>query len=438
VKSSAIRLGLLLLLLWLISTARALRETEGRAVALAAGALLLCALFAGRLAKGVRLPRLTGYLLIGILIGPYGFGFLPAEGVHGLELVKGLAVSLIALTAGTELRWTFLRRLGTRIAIASALLCGTLFLICWGAFVALTPFLPFMASMPWREALAVSALLSAVLVSFSPTVTIAIVQETHAKGPFTEFLMAMVIIGDLWVMILFALAAGFTKSVQGGELQLFALAGGIGWELFGSLLVGILLGVVAIVYLRSVRTERALFLCGLCFVAAELGMRLHLSPLLVALSAGAFIANVDESEATRVHVNVERIGLPVFALFFAAAGAGLKLSAVRDVGLVAVVLVIIRMVAIHGVSRMVTPADQPSLRKFLWMGLISQAGVTFGLASLVSRSFPTFGAMAEVLIIAIVSLHELIGPVLTRRALMRVGEIAPEPDPLPALEAHSG
>jgi Kef-type K+ transport system membrane component KefB len=422
-KGSLIRLLLVSALLALVALVRSHRDAGAQGVALALGALLLCGLFAGKVASGIRLPRLTGYLLIGILIGPYGAGFIPAEGVAGLGLVKGLAVSLIAMAAGCELRWAMLKRVGAKVAVASAAICLCVFAVCLGAMLLLRPVLPFMSGMDVGQSFAVSALIASVLVSFSPTVTIAILQETRAKGAFSEFLMATVVVGDLWVMILFAASAAFTKASLGGSLELSTLAGGIGWELFGSLLVGGALGALALVFLKRVRSERALFLCGLCFLMAEGGVRFHLSPLLLALAAAAFVANADEHEAERLNVNIQRVGLPVFALFFAAAGAGLHLDAVAQVGVVAVLLVAMRMLAIYVACRFLSPREPENLRSLLWMGLISQAGVTFGLAALVSRTFPTFGPSAEVLLVAIVTLHELVGPLLTRKALSRAGEI---------------
>ncbi|MFL5348222.1 MAG: cation:proton antiporter [Hyalangium sp.] len=422
-RGAIIRLGLLVALLAGISQVQAWRTDTGNSVMLAAGALLLCGLFAGKVAKGVGLPRLTGYLLVGVAVGPYALGFIPGEGVKGLELVKGLAVSLIALVAGTELHLGLIRRVGTQVAVLCAAVCGVTFAVCFGALFALKPFLPFMASMTLPQALAVSALVSTVVVSFSPTVTIAIVQETAARGPFTEFLMALVIIGDLFVMVAFAVAAGLTRASFGGGFDLGGLVGGVGWELFGSVLVGALLAMAMLLYLRRVNRELPLFLVGLCFAAAEGGARLHLSPLLVALSAGALIANLDERESQRIHHAVQLAALPVFALFFAAAGAGLKLSTLVTVGPAALLLVVVRAVAIHQSCRRFAPAEDPRLRRYLWMGLVSQAGVTFGLAALISRTFPSFGPQVEVLIVAMITTHELVGPVLTRRALARSGEV---------------
>jgi Kef-type K+ transport system membrane component KefB len=111
-KGALLRLLFLVLVLAAIGRAQVWRVDTGTPVTLAAGALLLCGLFAGKVAKGMGLPRLTGYLLVGVAVGPYALGFIPSAGVKGLELVKGLAVSLIALVAGTELQWGLIRRVG--------------------------------------------------------------------------------------------------------------------------------------------------------------------------------------------------------------------------------------------------------------------------------------------------------------------------------------
>ena len=181
--------------------------------------------------------------------------------------------------------------------------------------------------------------------------------------------------------------------------------------------------------MRNVKSELPLFLVGLCFASAEAGARLHLSPLMVSLAAGALIVNLDEREGGRIHHAIQVAGLPIFALFFAAAGAGLHLGALVTVGPAALLLVVLRAGAIYFACRRFSPAEDPRLRQNLWMGLISQAGVTFGLAALVSRTFPDFGPQVEVLIVAMITAHELVGPVLTRRALARSGEVHSDETP---------
>jgi Kef-type K+ transport system membrane component KefB len=422
VKTAASRLILLLVLLGGISALRVVLADHGPPITLAGAALLLCGIFAGKIAAHVGLPRLTGYLLIGILVGPYALRFLPREGISGLDLVKGLAVSLIALTAGAELELGRLRRTGGRVLWSCVALAGLVFLASGAALVLARGSLPFFAGMSWPQVLAVTAMTAAVIVSFSPTVTIAVVQEMRARGAFTEFLMTFVIVGDLVVLVAFALAVGATRAAFGEGLDVAALFQGVGWELFGSIAAGALLGLLVLVYLRRVQREIPLFITAVCFLSAEAGLQVHLSPLLLSLAAGALVANMDHREAKRLSGATHRVALPVFALFFATAGAGLQLDVVARLAPIAIALVGVRAAALYLGSRRLIPADAPALRRSLWMGLVSQAGVTFGLAGLIGRSFPTFGAQIEVLIIAMVSLHELIGPVLLRRALIQTGE----------------
>jgi Kef-type K+ transport system membrane component KefB len=424
VRPAAVRLALLLLVLAGVSALGLLREDQGTPVTFAGGALLLSAIFAGRLAASFGLPRLTGYLVIGIIVGPYALRFISTEAVGGLDLVRGLAVSLIALVAGTELQLGLIRRVGVKVTVMCLGVTLAVFVAVGGALLLLKPVLGFMDGMSWPQAVSVAALVSAVIVSFSPTVTIAIVQETSARGPFTEFLMAFVIIGDLVVLVLFAVLAGVTRAAFGAGFDPTVLLRGVGWELFGSLALGLGLGVAMLVYLRKVRLELPLFITAVCFVSAEAGLQLHLSPLLLALAAGAAIANLDEPQAHKLHDAAQYAGLPVFALFFAVAGADLNLGTLRSVGPLALGMVVLRGFAIWLACRKFAPAGEEPIRRYLWMGLISQAGVTFGLAVLVGRTFPTFGAEVEVLILAVLTISTLTGPILTRRSLQKVGETA--------------
>lgn len=437
-KGAAVRLFLLLALLAGVNALRAGLANLGTPITLAGAALLLCGIFAGKLAAGVGLPRLTGYIVIGVLIGPYVLRFIPREGVAGLDLVKGLAVSLIALAAGAELELSRLRRTGIRVLWRCLGLAALVFAVAFGALLALRPWLPFLAEMTTAQAIAVSAMTAAVIVSFSPTVTIAVVQEMRARGNFTEFLMTFVIVGDLVVLVAFALGVGATRAAFGEGFDLGAMFRGVGWELFGSIAIGAALGLGVLVYLKRVRREIPLFITAVCFLSAEAGIEMHLSPLLLSLAAGALVANLDAHEAHRLSGATQIIALPVFALFFAAAGAGLHLDVVVRLGPIAVLLVAARALALYFGSRRLIPKEEPVLRRYLWMGLVSQAGVTFGLAALVGRSFPGFGAQVEVLIVAMVTLHELVGPVLVRRALLASGDAHEERAPATDTRAAHG
>jgi Kef-type K+ transport system membrane component KefB len=436
VKSALPRLILIVGLLAGVDALQRARGETGTPVALAAGGLLLAALFAGKVATFLHLPRLTGYLLVGVGVGPYALGFIPKDGITGLALISGIAVSLIALSAGTELRLELLQRVGAKVTRMCLLVAVVVFVICLVAVVAIAPWLEFMAEMTLGQKVAAAAVISSVLVSFSPTVGIAVVEEMGARGPFTDFLMAFIILGDLVVLVLFAASVSMARAAFGGAFSLSEVMLTISWELFGSVLVGALLGLILLVYLERVGKEVVVFIIGLCFALAEGGGRLHLSPLLMSLAAGGLLANLSEKSAAVLHTAIQRAGLPVFALFFAAAGAGLHLDTVMKVGPYAVLLALLRAGTLYYTSRRFAPNDEPEVKKLLWMGLISQAGVSFGLASIVERSFPEFGAGAATLLIAIITLHELVGPLLVRKALLSAGEATVSADAPRTAAAH--
>ena len=424
---SGLRLAAVMGLLWAVSAAVPARATVGPSVMLVAGALLLCGVYAGQLARGIHLPRLTGYLLIGLVIGPAVLGFLPVEGVDGLLVVERLAVSMIGIAAGCELQLPILRRVGSKAAWTGARIALSSGLALLAVMLLAARYIPEFHALGWPATVAVSTLVASVAMSFSPTVTLAIVQETRAKGSFTEFLLAVVIVGDLVVMVAFAVTSGIAKALLGGELSAPAMLRSIGLELFGSVGVGLIFGGALVLYLALVRRELSLFICAATLAGSEIAVHTHLSALLLSLSAGALVANVRPHDAERVAGAIERAGLPIFAVFFAATGASLPVDALRAVGPWALLLAVVRFGMVYLGGKKFSPPEDPRLPRALWMGLISQAGVTLALAATIANEFPSVGKSVSTLIIAMVALYELVGPLLSRRALTLAGEVAHAP-----------
>jgi uncharacterized protein (TIGR00730 family) len=148
-------------------------------------------------------------------------------------------------------------------------------------------------------------------------------------------------------------------------------------------------------------------------------------PLLAALAAGLVVENIAPPRGERLRDAIERGALPVLIVFFAAAGASLQIDALAVIGIVAVAVSVLRMGLLRGATHVAgLHAGVPdALRNRVWMGLVSQAGVTLGLTLIVASEFPTWGSQLQVLSVALIAIHELIGPVLFRSALARAGEI---------------
>ena len=369
-----------------------------RPTALALGVALIAAALAGELFERIRLPRLSGYLVFGLVCGPYLANIITRPMARDLQFVNGLAISLIALIAGLELNYN---RIKPRLAVMLKLGTGT-------------------------PRFALALLFTTIVVSFSPTVTIAVIADTRSRGPITEMVLALVVLADLFLIVLFTLSMQLVRWTSGtdlpGDVSLLAR---ISWEIFGSLAFGAAFGAIFAFYLRKVGRELTIALLALCVALSELGPLFHFEPLLASLAAGLVVENIAPPSGDSLRDAVERGALPVLIVFFAAAGASLQLDALALIGLVAAAVSAIRLVTIRaGVDLAARVARVPGeTADLVWMGLVSQAGVTLGLVILVVSEFQDWGVRLQSLMVAMIAIHELIGPVLFRAALARAGEI---------------
>ena len=304
-------------------------------------------------------------------------------------------------------------------------------------FWAIWPWLPIHPDTTGVARIALATLLATIVVSFSPTVTIAVIAETSASGPQAETVLESVVLADRAHSICCPLARPGVRWATGadvaGDVNLLAR---LAWEIFGSFAFGAALGAVFALYLRFVGKEVTIALLTLCVLLSELGPRFHFEALLAALAAGLVIENVAPPSGDALRDAVERGALPVLVVFFAAAGASLHLDVLAVIGVTAAAISAIRLVVIRSATYIATRVSGlPSeLGDPVWMGLVSQAGVTLGLTILVATEFPDWGVRVQSLMLALIAMHELIGPVLLRAALARAGEIGqmdatPEPSP---------
>jgi Kef-type K+ transport system membrane component KefB len=392
-------------------------------VTLALGFVLLSAYLLGGLLKSLRLPRLTGYLAAGMLAGPYALGWIRESALEDLRVFNGVAVSLIALTAGAELHLPSIRPLARMIAWTTGIaVCGTTLLIGAAVFLGAGWLqLDLGETLPQRGSIAL--LLGITLVAQSPAVVVALHKETAAEGPLTNVVLGVVVLADLLVIFLFTVTSALATALHGGSADAWSVARTLGWELLGSAAVGLVLGGVLSLYLRKVPGGIALFILALTFVIAEVGLRLHLDPLIIALTVGLFVRNVSEG-GERLHHGIEGGSLPIYVVFFAVAGAGIHLDVLTVVGLPAAALVLVRGVGLWTGTRLAARlADAPEVvRRYAGFGLLPQAGLALALALLFQRHFPDLGPQAAGLILSVVAINEILAPVIYRVALLRSGE----------------
>jgi Kef-type K+ transport system membrane component KefB len=431
---------LLAIVFLLIASARSFLPEEsslvGSGASLAFGFVLLAALQTGTLFSGLKLPKLTGYLTLGFLAGPGVLNFVTSRMVSDLRLINNVAIGLIALSAGSELNLRSLRpRLASVLGISAASLVLTtaacasvLYILPELPFV--NKYVEFLSEMTKLQRGSVALLMGVVIACLSPMVVIALINETGARGPFCETALGIVVIADLLILLIFSGASALAVSVFGdaagaaGAGHAAAGVRGLLVHIFGSFGVGAVVGALFVFYLKRVNQRTALFAFGVCFFCAEAGTRLHLSPLLMCLTAGLVIENLSDVEGSKLIHDIEPARMPVFAVFFAVAGAGLHWHAVQKMVPVVVILVVVRMLT-NGLGATLGAlfGNLPSEHKRLLPAvLFPQSGVAIGLSILVEKQFPGWGPQASTCLLGVIMTNEMIGPVALRAALVRSGE----------------
>jgi Kef-type K+ transport system membrane component KefB len=417
-------------------------EPGSSGTSLALGYLLVSAYFAGNLVAKIGVPKLTGYLMVGVLAGPAGLGLLSRPMVDSLGLVNGMAIAMIALTAGTELELAKIRPFARTLASITVFgVIGTIGLLALTLWFA-RPLLPFFAGMTGLQAASITLLLAVVMAAQSPAIVVALRDELRADGPVARTVLAVVVLADLVVILLFAPISAAARTLFGGSADVPAMVATLAWEIGGSLFVGLLAGALLVLYFRKVRVDAALLLLAVTFVIAEVGSRLGLDPLLVALAAGAFVRNTSEV-ADELHAQLQISALPVYVLFFCLAGATLRTDALAVIWLPATLIAGVRAFGLLAGARLgarLTGAPQ-AVQRYAGFGLLPQAGLAQALAILFNRMFPEFADEAGTLVISVVTLNVIFSPVAYRFALVRAGEVGKDagrtswPEPIDAEKA---
>ena len=406
---------------------------DPRGAALALGFTLTLALVAGEFLRRFRMPRLTGYLLFGLLVGPYLGNVITEVMARQLQTVNGIATTLIAFIAGLTLNIERLERrvpgAGLTTVVTLGIAMAGLGLVAW----ILWPWLPIAPQAFGTARLAMIALMVVIVVSFSPTMSAAVITETGSRGKLSDFVLATVVLADIVVLVLFSVFMQLARATFGdnapGDVNMLVR---LSWEIGGAVAFGCLIGALFALYLRYVGREVTLALRVVCLVLSQDGMSQRVEPLLAAMAAGIVIANVAVAQGETLKAAIQTGALPLLIVFFVAIGTSLRLDTLATAGLAAVGLALVRVGLIWvGVrTGLHVSGVKDSAGEYVWMGLISQAGITLGLAAAVATEFPTWGAQVQMLLVALIAIDELVGPALFRTGLVRAGEIdahAPRP-----------
>ena len=385
----------------------------------AVGFLLLAGTLFSELGELVGLPHLTGYLLAGILAGPYVLGLVDHETVEGLSVADRLALSLIALAGGAELKLDLVTKGLRSLAWSMFIQCGAGLVVMSFVFLACRPLLPFTQSMTIAQNLGVGMLWGMLAITRSPSACLGILSQTRAQGPITRFSLAFVMSSDVVVVVLLTAVMTCAKPLIVPDAT-FSLAvfSSLGHEILGSIALGTTIGLLLAAYLHLVGKQLLVVFVILGFGVNTAINYIHFEPLLAFLIAGFVVQNFSRYGGRFLEA-IEQTGGVVYIIFFASAGAHLDLDLLKKLWPVALILCGSRGLVTFAANRWSASiaGDPPVIKTWGFSSLLSQAGVALGIASLIVRQFPQFGGEFGALAIAAVAINEMVGPIIFKYAL---------------------
>jgi Kef-type K+ transport system membrane component KefB len=377
--------------------------------------ILFSGLIFGRVVKFIKLPNVTGYLIAGLIIGPYCLKLIPLNTVVQFELISEIALAFIAFTVGSEFKISYLKKVGITpivIAIFEALTAAVLvtgILILFGFEIE------------------ISLLLGAIASATAPAATIMVVRQYNAKGPVTDTLLSVVAIDDAVALIVFGFSMAMVNSMQNpGQNSALMSAGLPIIEIVGSIILGLVLGLLFTVPLRFFKKDsnRLIITIGFVFIGSALASMLGLSPLLLCMFMGATLVNVNKS-AKSIFKLVDGVTAPIFLMFFVVSGAELDITFLPKIGLIGILYIVSRVagkVTGASIGAIIMKAPE-TVKKYIGFTLIPQAGVAIGLSLIASQTLPEYGQTIRAVVLSATLVYELIGPAFTKIGLRKAGEI---------------
>ena len=377
--------------------------------------MLFAGLLFGRLLKLVKLPNVTGYLIAGLVLGPFVTKILSAEQVESLSVISNMALSFIAFTVGLSFKRSYFKRVGmTPVVIALLEALVAVFLV-QGALIAA------------GFDVAFSIVLGAIAAATAPSATIMVIKQYGAKGPVTDTLMAVVAIDDAVALVAFGFAvsiAGVISGNGGGNIFLSILQPL--WQVVLSLLIGAVMGVLFKIPLRFFKKSgnRLIIIIGFVFMTSALATLCGVSELLACMALGSVFCNIS-TESDSINDLCDFFTPPLFELFFVVSGAGLDVSVLPQIGVMGAIYVVVRCVgkylgAFIGAKIMKAP---DAVAKYIGPTLIPQAGVAIGLTIVAQSVVPHYAAQVRAVILCGTLIYELVGPAITKITLKKAGEI---------------
>jgi Trk K+ transport system NAD-binding subunit/Kef-type K+ transport system membrane component KefB len=406
----------------------------------------IIAVAAGRIAgvfQKLKLPLITGFLIIGLVSGPELLGLIEKDTLSGLGFLNEIALAFIAFAVGSELYLNELRsRMKSLITMTISQVTVTFLLVSLAMYM-VTDLIPFLDGMKLAARIAVSMLAGTIAIARSPASAIAVINELRARGPFTQTSIGVTVVIDFGVIIVFAVIFTLSKSlIHEADFRLIYIAqvmvelivaGGLGFIVW--LIIRMVLAIKGAMILKKI----VVLLTGLgVYLLTDiiedhsslyLGLELHIEPLLICIIASFLVTNYTVYRNDFVRI-VKELGPYVYIVFFTLTGAMISLEVVAALWFITLILFGARVTSLFVASYIGSSVagDPPLFRRIFWMPYVTQAGVGVGLATIIAAEYPGWGPEFATVIISVIVLNQIVGPPLFKWALHLAGEVHVKPD----------
>ena len=417
-------------------------EADFMSTILSVSVALLAGLLMTRAFKPLKLPSVTAYLIAGVLIGPYvigalnipGFGFTSHEAVSGIGLISDVALGFIAFSIGNEFRVDELKQIGKQ-----AFVIGIFQAITATILVDIALFGVHLL-MPDKLSVAQLITLGAIATATAPAATLMVVRQYKAEGPLTKLLLPIVALDDAVGLVVFAVSFGVAKSLSIGSVDMVSILVNPLIEIVASLTLGAVMGWVLtqLEKLFNSNTNRLNMTIAVVFLTVALSMikfeigpvHIGFSSLLTCMMLGTVFCNICSLSHDLMGAS-DKWTSPLFALFFVVSGAEPELNVFADIAIIGIGLVYIIFRSLgkyYGtyLSAEVTHCE-PKICKYLGYTLLPQAGVALGMCTLAMQLGEEGNLIRNITLFAVL-VYEMFGPLITRWALTKAGDIKPMPE----------
>ena len=413
--------------------------TQTASIFLSLSIALLAGLLLSRLAKIVKLPAVTAYLISGVLIGPFVLGALGIPGIgitskqiEGFGLISDLALGFIAFSMGNEFRLYQLKKIGKQATVIGVLQALITTVVVDIALIALHFAMPNTLSIP------AAIVLASVATATAPAATLMVVKQYKAKGPVTDVLLPVVALDDAVGLVVFAISFGIARSMGTAGVSPLAIILEPLLEIVLSLLLGFVMGLLFTLCEKYFHSRSKRMAVSVTFVMMTVaisslkfevgGIHIAFSSLLACMMLGTVFCNICEVSEELMD-RADRWTTPVLILFFVISGAELDLSVFVQwtVVVVGIVYIFARSLGKYygaNISARMTKSD-PNIVKYLGITLLPQAGVALGMAIKAIELGPDGAIVCNITLFAVL-IYEIVGPFLTKIALTKAGDIKEE------------